>query len=107
VIESGYLGVENYGRARGHVGDSEKKEKREERRGPGGRRQEGEIGRERERERERERQEAKGKRSIRILDCDVKGTGCRTHLYHPTSDSVSLPPPFVLFPRASGAQSIA
>lgn len=24
MIESGYLGVENYGRARGHVGDSEK-----------------------------------------------------------------------------------
>lgn len=26
MIESGYLGVENYGRARGHVGDSEEEE---------------------------------------------------------------------------------
>jgi len=67
VIESGYLGVENYSRARGHVGDSEKEEKGEEetRRGPGGGRK----------ARSAEGQEeAKRKRSIRILDCDVKGT---------------------------------
>lgn len=29
MIESGYLGVENYGRARGHVQDSEEDEEEE------------------------------------------------------------------------------
>lgn len=29
MIESGYLGVENYGRARGHVEDSEEDEEEE------------------------------------------------------------------------------
>lgn len=30
MIESGYLGVENYGRARGHVEDSEEEEEEDE-----------------------------------------------------------------------------
>lgn len=45
MIESGYLGVENYGRARGHVGDSEVEEEEDEEEDEGDEEEKGDVAR--------------------------------------------------------------
>lgn len=80
MIESGYLGVENYGRARGHVGDSEEEEdeeddEEEEEEEDENEKEEAEVVEgetERSTKKRRRRREERG-RSIRIRDRDRKG----------------------------------